>query len=425
MPPRKPRPTPRRPYQGKARKESRLPLDDSYLVQRPFLDDSRSIPVARLKSTTKHPTVFRKRIAHVDSATAHGDVVQVCDESGETLGYGVWNPRAESTIRILSWGNQFPDEKWWTATLQNAVSLRSDLLRLSERTNAYRVVNAEGDGLPGLVADRYGDVLSVQAYTLAMYQRAEAIAKKLCSLLGIRHWFVRSGPKSFEQEGFVATGFESGKVPQTVVVKEDQAKFEIHPFEGHKTGFFCDQRENRLQLKHFCEGKDILDLCCYTGGFSINAALGGARRVTGVDLDEEAIRLAIRNANLNNTKVKYVHADAFAYMRDMERNGKTYDVVVLDPPKLIRSRNEMHEGQNKYFDFNELAAKLVKPGGLLLTCSCSGLFSMSDFTMTVRAAMGDKTPRILNRTGAGPDHPIQSNCLETEYLKCIWLQMPN
>ncbi|QDT32178.1 class I SAM-dependent rRNA methyltransferase [Thalassoglobus polymorphus] len=416
--------TKRTPYMGKARKESRLPLDDKFLVQRPFLrNDISSIPVARLKTTTKHPTVFRKRIANVADQSAHGDVVQVRADSGETVGYGFWNPRAEATIRMLSWGEVLPDERWWEAQIKQAVSLRKDLLQLKSRTNAYRLINAEGDGFPGLVVDLYSDVITVQTYTLGMYQRGEAIARMIAKILDTKHWVVRTGPATFPQEGFLADGFESGKVPEKLMITEQGAKYEIHPFEGHKTGFFCDQRENRIQLRDYCKGKDVLDLCCYSGGFSINAALGGAKKVTGVDLDEEAIEFAKRNANLNKSKVKFVHADAFAYMRDMQRNNKLYDVIILDPPKLIRGRDEMHEGQNKYFDFNQLAASLVKPGGLLLSCSCSGLLSMSDFTMTVRAAITERTPRILARSGAGPDHPVQANCLETEYLKCLWMQL--
>jgi 23S rRNA (cytosine1962-C5)-methyltransferase len=256
-----------------------------------------------------------------------------------------------------------------------------------------------------------------------MYQRGEAIARRLAELAGLAHWVVRPGPSTLEQEGFAAEGFASPGAPEKVQIREHGVRYELSPAAGHKTGFFCDQRENRLRLREFCRGKSVLDLCCYTGGFALNALQAGAAEVTSVDLDEEAIRLARRNAQLNKGSIKFVHADAFAYMRDMQRNGRTYDVLILDPPKLIRGRDEAAEGQSKYFDLNKLAASLVAPGGLLLTCSCSGLLSMEQFTMTVRAATSERRPQLLARTGAALDHPISLGQLETEYLKCLWLRM--
>lgn len=417
-------PQPKRPYQGKARKESRLPLDAPYLAQR-ALQASPDKPLlrAQLKGTVRHPTIFRKRIASIDPSAEHGDIVEVVSDEGTLLGYGLWNPRAEATIRMLTFGENPPDGQWWSQRLTASVRTRQELLQLGAQTSAYRVINAEGDGFPGLVADRYGDLLSLEVFTLGMYQRATAIAKELTTISGASHWLVRPGPMTFEQEGFVAEILSSRQIPERVLVEEYGSQFEIRPAEGHKTGFFCDQRENRRQLRMLCRGAHVLDLCCYSGGFSINAALGGAKSVTGIDLDEEAIAFARRNAKLNQASIKFVHADAFAYMRDMQRNGKQYEVVILDPPKLIRGREEKHEGQNKYFDFNRLAGSLVAPGGVLLTCSCSGLLSMEEFTMTVRAALGDRHPRILARSGAGPDHPVALNCLESEYLKCLWLQL--
>lgn len=387
------------------------------------LDADEAAGRVTLKSATRHPTVYRKRIAQTDQSLRHGDLAQVVVD-GESVGYGLWNPRAEATVRMLTWGDVPPDSVWWTLQLEHAVRLRRGLLKLDESTNAYRLINAEGDGLPGLVADRYRDVVTLQTYTLGMYQRAESLARRLADLAGVPHWLVRPGPHTVDQEGFLADGMESPAAPEKVIIEEHGLLYEIHPREGHKTGFFCDQRENRLRLRQFCGGKSVLDLCCYAGGFAVNAAQAGAESVTGVDLDEEAVALARRNARLNKSSIKFVHADAFAYMRDMQRNGRKYDVVVLDPPKLIRHRDEETEGRNKYFDLNQLAASLVAPGGMLLTCSCSGLLSLEDFTLTVRAAVAERSPRLLFRSGAGPDHPVPLNCLETEYLKCLWLQLP-
>lgn len=367
--------------------------------------------------------MYRKRIVHVDPLVKHGDLVKVETVDGIDVGYGIWNPRAEATVRILSWNEPPVTSDWWKDRLDFAARSRKHL-KLDEVTNAFRVINAEGDFLPGIVADCYDNVLSVEAYTLGMYQRSEAIAQSLAATLQLKHWIVRPGPQAFEQEGFLVDGFASAQSPEKVLIREHDVTYELNPASGHKTGFFCDQRENRLRLRDFCKGKSVLDLCCYSGGFSMNAAYAGASSVTAVDLDEEAIRLARRNAQLNKlNNIKFVHADAFSYLRDMQRNNKRFDVVILDPPKLIRSREESIEGQEKYFDLNKLAAPLVDRGGLLLTCSCSGLFSMDEFTRTVRAACGERRPQMLMRTGAGMDHPVALNCLESEYLKCLWLRM--
>jgi 23S rRNA (cytosine1962-C5)-methyltransferase len=372
---------------------------------------------------TRNPTVFRKRIAEVDSNARHGDIVRVVTVDGEPVGYGIWNPRAEATIRILSWTDRPDQRSWWASRFDQAIALRRDLLGLDQSGDAYRLVHAEGDGLPGIVIDRYRDVLSVEAFSLGMYQRAEAIAQSLASRMNVPHWVVRPGPYTLEQEGFAAEGFSSPQAPRKVQIAEHGVQYELSPAAGHKTGFFCDQRENRLQLRDFCRGQSVLDLCCYSGGFALNAAAAQASDITAVDLDEEAIKLARRNAQLNKASVKFIHADAFSYMRDMQRNGRTFNVVILDPPKLIHGREEAADGQSKYYDLNKLAMTLVAPGGLLLTCSCSGLFSMDDFTRTVRAAAGDRRPRLLRRSGAAPDHPVSLGSLESEYLKCLWLQM--
>ncbi len=418
-----PRPDSKRRSAPPRRQETRFPLDPAHLLQRALDSGSPAdLPVLRINSPTRSSTLFRKRIGEVDPRAKHGDLVKVVTGGDALVGYGLWNPRAEAAVRLLT-TEAPPDSGWWTARLESAVQLRRDVLKLDAATNAYRLVNAEGDGLPGMVADRYDDVLALEIFSLGMYQRGEAIARRLAELAGLAHWVVRPGPSTLEQEGFAAEGFASPGAPEKVQIREHGVRYELSPAAGHKTGFFCDQRENRLRLREFCRGKSVLDLCCYTGGFALNALQAGAAEVTSVDLDEEAIRLARRNAQLNKGSIKFVHADAFAYMRDMQRNGRTYDVLILDPPKLIRGRDEAAEGQSKYFDLNKLAASLVAPGGLLLTCSCSGLLSMEQFTMTVRAATSERRPQLLARTGAALDHPISLGQLETEYLKCLWLRM--
>jgi 23S rRNA (cytosine1962-C5)-methyltransferase len=292
-------------------------------------------------------------------------------------------------------------------------------------TDAYRLVHAEGDGLPGLAVDRFAGVLSAEAFSLGMYQRGAELLSRLAEACGAGSWILRPGPASSVQEGFEAETLRSPGAPASVVVQEYGTRFRVRFESGHKTGFFCDQRENRRRLAALCRGRSVLDLCCYTGGFAIQAKkLGQAADVTAVELDEEPLKLARENANLNQVRVNFVQADAFAYMRDMLRNGRLYDVVVLDPPKLIRDRDEFDEGRRKHVDFNRLAMQLVRPGGLLVSCTCSGLLGRDEFLTLLRAAV--RPPRaiqFLETTGAAGDHPVAANCPEGEYLQAAWMRV--
>lgn len=372
-----------------------------------------------------HPFIYRKQIAHLPREAQPGDLVELVSADGAVLGFGLLNPAAEITVRLLRNGQRRPDGIWWSERLAEAVALRREVLRLDEVTEAYRVVHAEADGLPGLVIDRFGDVLVAECFSLGMYQRAEAIMAELDSLVGTKHGVLRAAPMSLDHEGFSADPYGSAEVPAKITIQEFGTKFRVNFTGGHKTGFYCDQRDNRKMLAGLCAGKSVLDLCCYTGGFAVQAKrLGQAADVTGVELDEETVHLARENARLNQLKINFVQAEVFGYMRDMLRNQRKFDVVVLDPPKLIRHRGESEEGRHKYFDLNRLAMQLVNPGGLLLTCSCSGLLDMSEFTQVVRAAPEvGRRAQILDKGGAAPDHPISVTCPETEYLKTILVRL--
>lgn len=404
----------------------KLPLSPEHLRQRTLaLPEDGVLPQIPVRSPTRHPYLYRKRLGTFDRRARHGDLVQLVLDTGEPFGYGLFNPRAEITVRLLTLGEELPREEWWTAALADAVSLRRDTMELDTVTNAYRVVHAEGDGIPGFVADRFGDVLSIEVFSLAMYQRVDALAPMLAELCNAKHWVIRAAPQSLEHEGFTAEPYGSPGHPGHVIIEEFDTRFRVDFEQGHKTGFFCDQRDNRHDAAQLCEGKSVLDVCCYTGGFAVQASvLGEAAEVTGVDLDEEAIKTARTNAKLNQKQIRFVHGDAFPYLRDMQRNDRTFDVVILDPPKFIRSRDEAEEGRQKYFDLNRLAMQIVSPGGWLVTCTCSGLLPARDFQQTVSAAVpGNRRARILNRTGAAADHPVAANCLETEYLQALWLKL--
>jgi 23S rRNA (cytosine1962-C5)-methyltransferase len=401
-----------------------------------------ALPQVHLRSVTFHPFVFRKMIDRVSPDAGAGDLVAVFDRRGELFGHGLYNPRSEIVVRMLNHGQASPDEPFWWNRLDRALDLRRNLLQLDRVTDAYRIVHAEADGLTGLVVDRLGNTLSADVFSLGMFQRVRAVLERLVSLGVAEHWIAQVPESVHGQEGFLSEPLCSDGMPDHVTVTEYGTRFRVR-FEGsHKTGFFCDQRENRHRLASYCVGQSVLDICCYTGGFAIQAAqLGKAAQVTGVDLDEKAIELAKDNANRNRVRVSFVHADAFAYMRDMIANGRRYGIVVLDPPKLIRSRREIEEGRRRHFDMNRLALQLVEPGGLLLTCSCSGLLAEADFLELVHAAARKATPegsatdstpspvshgrsiQILARTGAAPDHPVVPQCPETEYLKAVWVRV--
>jgi 23S rRNA (cytosine1962-C5)-methyltransferase len=400
------------------------------------------LPAVWLKSAALHPLIYRKRIARVDRSARPGDLVAVNDESNQCVGYGLFNPKAELALRMLSWGDELPDEKWWRGQLTEAVKLRRELLKLDEASDSYRLIHAEADGLSGLMIDKLGDVLSAECFGVGMYQRAEAILGLLAPLVGTKHYLIRGGPATVAQEGFEGSDICSPELPKRITIQEFGTRFRVDFQAGHKTGFFCDQRDNRKLLASFCKDKTVLDLCCYTGGFAIQAKkLGGASDVIGVDLDAEPLELAKENANLNQVRVKFAQADAFAYIRDMSATGRTFDVVVLDPPKLIRSRAELEEGTRKHFDMNRLAMRLVAPGGIMLTCTCAGLLSSEEFLRMIYASARQAgreiapataergarhAPRhvqILAKCGAAPDHPIATNCPETEYLQAVFMRV--
>lgn len=434
MPSNRPR---RRPGGGNHRAKGTLhePLSAGSLLRPLSPVASDRLASVILSKPTSHPTVYRKRIKQVLGRPEVGDWVSLYHQESDEVqpqlfGYGLFNPKSEIAVRVVRWSEQLPDDAYFEQLVDRAVQLRTETLRLHEVTDCYRVLHAEADGFPGLVVDRYGDCLSAEIFSIAMAQRARAIVELLAGRLGTQHWLIQPSPHLQSQEGFSIAPQASPKVPPQVVIHEHGTKFRVHFGTGHKTGFFCDQREHRAQLAAHSRGRSVLDVCCYTGGFAVQAAtLGGAADVTGIDLDEEPLKMARSNAALNNQRIKFTQADAFAFMRDMLRQGKFYDIVVLDPPKLIRNRNELEEGTRKHFDLNRLAMQLVRPGGLMLTCSCAGLLAESEFMRVVRSACRSafaESPRqmqIIAKGGAAACHPVSANCPETEYLKAMWLRL--
>lgn len=392
------------------------------------LEPPSTLPVIAVRAAGHHPFVYRKMVIGAVGGLRpnDGDLVRVVDREHLPIGFGLWNDRSQISLRLLTTGIEPPGFAFWERRIEHAAALRRALLRLDESTNAYRVLHAEGDGLSGLIVDRFDDVLSAEVFSLGIYQRIGPILELVAAHVGTKHFRVRVDEKIALAEDFPGRPVASPHLPPRVTIQENGIRFRVHFEGGHKTGFFCDQRDNRRELARFCGDRTVLDVCCYTGGFGLYALVrGGAREVTGVDLDEKAIALARENANANQVRPSFVHADAFGYMRQMNVNGRSFGVVVLDPPKLIPGRLDIAPGKRKYFDLNVLAMSIVELGGLLVTCSCSGLLPLDEFLILLRAAArkAGRSVQVLAVSGASADHPIGLDALEGSYLKVVWLRV--
>ena len=399
-------------------------MDSQYESQNlPVPLEERRTPWVELKTFTFHPTVYRTMVGRSSRDARAGDLVTVYDRKGMVFGQGLYNPPARVPLRMYRHGPEALGEQGFLELIGRAVDLRRSTLGLDRFSQAYRAVHSDGDGLSGLIVDKYGEALSVQVHSLGVYQRLRSWLPVLKERLGATQAVVEVDERIAELEGIRADAGLSDEV-RFAKFEEHGIRYEVDFRDGHKTGFFCDQRDNRLRFGQLAAGKEVLDVCCYTGGFALNAAVNGkAKEVTAVDLDEKAIAQAKRNANLNGqARVTWTHCDAFSFMRQMQRNGKQWDLVNLDPPKLIFSEETTAEGMKKYEDLNQIASSLVRPGGVMATYSCSGQLLAEDFErMVIRSAhRAGRRLQIIDRTGAGADHPVMSNCPESRYLKAIW-----
>ena len=306
------------------------------------------------------------------------------------------------------------------AAFAEALELREQVLHLPEVTNAYRIVHSEGDGFPGLILDRLGDAFVAQVNVLGTFLQMEHIGEFLrerhprCRLVMLQ-----------DEEMAAREGMERIGAPQPIAVevKEHGLRYAVQAGGGHKTGFFADQRDNRKLVRELARGRSVLDLCCNSGGFAMNAVAGGAKSVHAADLDEEMVEQTTDNAARNGLKMRVEHADAFDLLRDLRPGA--HDLIVLDPPKWVKSRDEMEQGLGRYRDLNRLALEKVRRGGLVLTCSCSGSVDEHVFLRMLDEAgvQAGRGTRVLALRGAGPDHPIALDCQQTRYLKVALLQV--
>ena len=392
---------------------------------------NESLPVVRLKSERifHHPLIFQKMVERPQERIVPGDLVEVVSVDGEFIGRGMLNMQAPMAIRLLTEKqDEIVDAHFIAERVATAVQLRREVYGLDAVSDSYRVIHAEGDGLSGLIVDRFGDVLVVAFYAAGMFRMQHWIFDALLMQFPDAHIFAFGDDNGQKQEGFECP---PGKPPhggKPVTISEFDAKFLVQIGGKHKTGFFCDQRDNRKrwgELIAATESTSMLDLCCNSGGFAVYAGLNGATDITGVDLDEEAVDFATRNLRLNNIKAKVAQADIFPWLREAQEAGKRWDAVVLDPAKMTRARDEVIDALKKYLDMNKLALSVVKPGGLFLTCSCTGVVSEEQFLDMLRRAAfyAGREVQILEVRGAGPDHPWMAHVTESRYLKAVFCRV--
>ena len=384
------------------------------------------LPVVNLKieRRSSHPWIFQKMVERPAVRIPPGTVVDILDSTGQWVARGFYNGHSRITLRVLTTKPDEPiDGAYFARKLGEAVAFRRDTLRLDDVTNAYRLVHSEADGLSGLVVDRFGDTLVLEFFAAGMFKQRAAIMDALRAHYPNAKFYYFAEEHVGKQESFDCRPPEP---PAPDVINEHGLKFRVAPGSKHKTGFFVDQRDNRKTLSGFCAGKRVLDICCNTGGFGVYAkALGGAAEVTGLDLDEQALDMAKQNAKLNGAQIRYVQADLFSWLRDIIPNGERFDTVILDPAKLTRDREDVDAALRKYCDMNRLAMLVMKPGGVLLTCSCTGLVSEPDFLESIRRAawQAGRNVQVFKVSGAAPDHPFLLNVPEGRYLKAVYCRV--
>ncbi|MES5813630.1 class I SAM-dependent rRNA methyltransferase [Pseudoxanthomonas sp. Soil82] len=386
-------------------------------------------PTVRLKNAwrSSHPWIFQKVVDKPAQKPKPGEIVDAFDIDGQFIGRGFYNGHSRIALRILETDPAVAvDAAWFERRIGAAVELRRQVLKLDEVSNAWRVVHAEGDGLSGLVVDRYDDLLVVEFFSAGMYRHREWIYAALRAHFPGARIYSFADEHVQKQESFdYRPVYSEGGSPEPAVITEHGIRFRADPAGAHKTGFFADQRENREWFSRQVAGKTVLDLCCNTGGFAVYAAARGAAEVTGIDIDEAVIEIAKGNARLNGVKPRFVQADIFPWLRDAANRGDRYDAVILDPAKMTRDRDQVITALKKYLDMNKLALGVVKPGGLFATFSCTGLVAEDQFLDMLRRAAfyAGRTVQVLKVAGAGADHPFLANVPESRYLKAVFCRV--
>ncbi len=372
----------------------------------------------------RHPWIFSGAVKKTDALIDNGDTVEVYSIDGHWLGRGAWSSHSQISIRIWTFDKEEKvDEAFFRNRLMKAIELRDQIFK-SEQVTACRLVNAESDGLPGVTVDRYGQFLVCQFLSAGAERWKHVITGLLMEKLHVTGIYERSDTDAREKEGLqLVSVLISGEMPPGFIeVQEGPLKFSIDVVKGHKTGFYLDQRENRLKLIPHAAKKEVLNCFSYTGGFGVAAGYGMAAGITNIDTSAEALELAMKNFEMNGIKhdiVEFIEGDVFQVLRKFRDGGRSFDIIILDPPKFVASASQLAGGARGYKDINLLAMKLLRKEGILFTFSCSGYIKPDLFQKIVADAANDagRQVQILEYLTQGPDHPVALYFPEGLYLK--------
>lgn len=371
----------------------------------------------------RHPWIFSGAVDRVDGEPASGSTVSVLSARGDFLAHAAYSPTSQIRARAWTFADEPVDGDFLRRKIRAAIDARYKI-QATGASNAVRLIYAESDGLPGLIVDRYGDVLVLQSLTTGSELWKQTIADILLEETGLTTIYERSDADVRELEGLPAvTGKLRGSdIPSSITIHENDLKFSVNFSEGHKTGFYLDQRTNRLRVREMAQGRDVLDCFCYTGGFSVNALAGGAKSVLSVDSSADALRLVRENVALNNLPAErhsILEGDVFQLLRKFRDEGRGFDMIILDPPKFAPTAAQAEKAARGYKDINLLAFKLLRPGGSLFTFSCSGGVDASLFQRIVAGAALDAgvDAQIIEHLSQASDHPVALHFPEGAYLK--------
>lgn len=378
----------------------------------------------------RHPWVFSGAVHHVEGQPASGETLDVVSSKGEFLGRAFYSPNSQIRARMWTFKDEEVDADFLRGRIRTAVQAR-DAWNLQSDTDAFRLIHAESDGLPGLIVDRYADTLVLQSLATGPEYWKDAIAAILLEQTGLKCIYERSDADVRELEGLPAkVGSLRGGLPKMpITIQEYGLKFLVDIENGHKTGFYLDQRFNRHRVGELADGRDVLNCFCYTGGFAIHALRGGAKSVLSVDTSAEALALGCQNVAINNLpaeKSEWVEADVFQLLRKLRDEGQSFDMVILDPPKFAPTVAQAEKAARGYKDINLLAFKLLRPGGLLVTFSCSGGVDAALFQKIVAGAALDAgvEAQIIEHVSQAIDHPVSLYFPEGTYLKGLICYKP-